>query len=438
MLNNIRFKGEINGKTLKDYSNKIDWEITDDNKRIKKIKEILNLNEYGTSDDMFWQEVWDSGVCKAELSKTDTRWEETDVAHLLEVMGSYLIYGYIKKEKRKEKLEVKDNLSYEEYEYDGNYRLAPPEKINSNDYKMRDLYSGTYKEYVEKIIKNGYKPKEEDVFNRIKEHEEMKIKLLKESKHNTDILKKQMKSLKNNERLQFNKNKKISYQLNKPNISLNVQCQRYGLKELDIINKIEENRIKKDTVNRNTNVTLNHITSMLASQKDYEIKVKLSYMNRIESNPPKCSSYKNILENIDYLNHNHIKAMLYLKNMDLNFSNELSIISYDIHKKIKELYSFGELNNRDIYIIEGLSFGMSEYSLSKELGVNRGVIIKTIDKISNKIANSFYNDILDIYFLNERYGKYKKCNRCGEIKLTREFNKNGSKGLKPMCKKCRK
>ena len=41
------------------------------------------------------------------------------------------------------------------------------------------------------------------------------------------------------------------------------------------------------------------------------------------------------------------------------------------------------------------------------------------------------------YYLNIRKGEYKRCNKCGEIKLVNKFNKNGSKGVLSICKKCR-
>jgi hypothetical protein len=42
------------------------------------------------------------------------------------------------------------------------------------------------------------------------------------------------------------------------------------------------------------------------------------------------------------------------------------------------------------------------------------------------------------YYLNIRKGEYKRCNRCGSIELVSQFNKNGKKGLMPMCKECEK
>ena len=432
MLGNITFKSKIDGKQLKDYKYKINWNIKDLDIRRKAINNILNLNEYGMSEDTFWQEIWDCGVCKAILGKSDTRWEETDVAHFLEVMGSYLLYSYNKKEKKRNKdLELKDELGCEEVVNDSNYRLAPPEKISASDYVMRDLFKGTYEEYVNKVKPTGYEIKEEESFNRIKHNEEEKIKLLKDARDNYNILRSQMKKLRNSEVIQFNPKEEVLI-YNNIDILLSTQLKRFGLDNSEI-QRIEDSW---KPIVRKTNVNLYHVTDMFKSQKDYMISVKLAYTNRVKTNPPKCPVNKNILENIDYLNETHVKAMLYLNAKNLDPSKELSIVAYDIDKKIKELYSYGRLNDRDVYIIDGLRFGLTDYAIAKELGLKRNSVVMAIKKIVNRITDSFYNDMFDLYYLNERKGKYKKCSRCGEVKLIREFAKNGNR-LRSNCKKCK-
>ena len=62
---------------------------------------------------------------------------------------------------------------------------------------------------------------------------------------------------------------------------------------------------------------------------------------------------------------------------------------------------------------------------------------KKVTNNPKNIVQAYEEKIEDIYYLNIRKGKYKKCNVCGEVKLTNKFNKNGKQGLMPMCKKCR-
>ena len=104
------------------------------------------------------------------------------------------------------------------------------------------------------------------------------------------------------------------------------------------------------------------------------------------------------------------------------------------------MYSNGELSDRDLYIIEGMQFNVSKEKIGKELGITGDAVGKTINRICSNIAKSFYEDHMDLYFLNESKGKYKKCSRCGEIKLISQFNKEpkGKDGYKKHCKKCYK
>ena len=135
MLTNGKFQGTINGKRLNDYKKSIDWNIKDEDKRLRLINEIFNLDEIGSNEE-FWQEIWDCGICKVNLNTTDARWEETNVAKFLETVGSYLMYGYNKKEKkRKDDLELFETMSAEDVTNDKNYRLAPPNKIDKSDFR---------------------------------------------------------------------------------------------------------------------------------------------------------------------------------------------------------------------------------------------------------------------------------------------------------------
>ena len=436
MLANVRFKGEIDSKNLYDYKYKIDWNEKDFNKRKLLLNDILNLNEYGISNDLFWQDIWDCGICKVNIGVNDTRWEETDVAIFLESMGSYLLYGYEKKEKKGNKeIELNEGWTYNDVVTDKNYRLAPPIKIQQSDYRVRDLFNGSYEDYVSKVSKTRYEIKSRDSWERIKHNEEEKIKLLTEAKHNLNILKRQMEKMKKEGSLQYNKNEVIKVSNMNVQLRLSKQLERYGLSNenvLDIESKIYKFR------DRGTNVALYHLTNNLKDMKDYMISCKLAYTNIVKINPPKCPTNYNVLEKIDYLDSTHIKAMLSLGEMKLDPSKELAIIAYDINKKIKDMYSMGELSDRDIYIIEGIRYNVSCETLGKELGVTADAISKIINRICDNIVKSFYNDHMDLYFLNNSKGTYKKCNKCGEVKLVSQFDKKGKQGLQSRCKKCRK
>ena len=438
MLTNVRFKGEIDGKNLYSYKYKIDWNEKDFNKRKLLLNDILNLNEYGMSDDLFWQDIWDCGICKVNIGVNDSRWEETDVAKFLESMGSYLLYGYEKKEKKRNKeIELNEGWTYNDVVTDKNYRLAPPIKIQQSDYKVRDLFNGSYEDYVNKVSKTRYEIKSRDSWERIKHNEEEKIKLLTDARHNLNILKGQMEKMKKEGSLQYNKNEVIKVPNMNVQLKLSKQLERYGLPNEDILDI--ENKIYV-TRDRRTNVALYHLQDSLKNMKDYMISCKLAYTNIVKINPPKCSTNYNILEKIDYLDSTHITVMLSLGGMKLDPSKELAIVAYDINKKVKDMYSLGELSDRDMYIIEGIRYNVSYGTLAKELNIKLQNVEKTLNRICDRIVKSFYEDIIDLYFLNINKGTYKKCNKCGEIKLINQFDikRSNKDGYKNHCKKCNK
>ena len=63
-------------------------------------------------------------------------------------------------------------------------------------------------------------------------------------------------------------------------------------------------------------------------------------------------------------------------------------------------------------------------------------------KIPRMIAKETEARYLDYYYLNVAKGKYKKCSRCGEIKLAHpkffSINKDSKDGYYSICKECRR
>ena len=57
------------------------------------------------------------------------------------------------------------------------------------------------------------------------------------------------------------------------------------------------------------------------------------------------------------------------------------------------------------------------------------------------LASQAESDWLNNYYLNKEYGKYKKCSRCGQIKLAHNkyFSRNDTSkdGWYSICKECR-
>ena len=96
------------------------------------------------------------------------------------------------------------------------------------------------------------------------------------------------------------------------------------------------------------------------------------------------------------------------------------------------------------YKIDGLQNAEIQEKIQEEFGVSHSLeYISSLwrKKIPNLIASAAEDEYLDWYYLNIEKGKYKKCSRCGEIKLAHNKyfskNKTSKDGLYSICKKCR-
>ena len=97
-----------------------------------------------------------------------------------------------------------------------------------------------------------------------------------------------------------------------------------------------------------------------------------------------------------------------------------------------------------IYKIEGKQNVEIQQLLDKEHGIRHSVeYISALwrNKIPKLIAEQAELDYLNWYYTVKEYGKWKKCSRCGEIKLAHNkfFSKNSSSkdGFYSICKTCR-
>ena len=90
---------------------------------------------------------------------------------------------------------------------------------------------------------------------------------------------------------------------------------------------------------------------------------------------------------IKYSDPNHIRAIISVVKLgDLEPDSELSHIAFDIKVAIEELYKRKILDDRDLYIIEGVNSGVSMRKLAKELGIKHQSVSERFSKVVDKIA----------------------------------------------------
>src|SRR5699024_10040129 len=106
------------------------------------------------------------------------------------------------------------------------------------------------------------------------------------------------------------------------------------------------------------------------------LSCKLAYTNRVCISPDKNGVNMDILEYVDYENPKHIESILYLQGNEISYESDISIISYDITKVIRDLRSINKLDDKDIYIIDGIRHKITQEVLANEL--------RDINKLDNK------------------------------------------------------
>lgn len=123
---------------------------------------------------------------------------------------------------------------------------------------------------------------------------------------------------------------------------------------------------------------------------------------------------------------------IYFLMEDFDRIAEKALKPYPIFNKIVECKIDG-LSNLEIQTILVQEFG-KKHSLEYISSLWR-------NKIPSLIASAAEDELLYWHFLNEEKGKYKKCSRCGQIKLAHNKyfskNKTSKDGFYSICKSCR-
>lgn len=111
--------------------------------------------------------------------------------------------------------------------------------------------------------------------------------------------------------------------------------------------------------------------------------------------------------------------------------DELSVIIRDLEITVSQC----KWTDRQKRILELLKTDVPLIQIAEEVKMRWGDFDKEYNRMCKRIVDKNYEKIEDWYYLNIRYGKYKKCNKCKEIKLTSKFHKKGDR-LQPNCKDC--
>ncbi len=141
-------------------------------------------------------------------------------------------------------------------------------------------------------------------------------------------------------------------------------------------------------------------------------------------------------DQFDFFDEQHVMALLKCPPVE-NLMTDLGCLVYDLNRLLEKC----ELNKLDwdvltLYRQEDIT----TIDIAEKLGIKQPFVIATLKKICNRVIDAYEEQMEDWYYLNVVKGKYKKCSKCGEIKIANERNfspdARNKDGLQSTCKKC--
>ena len=198
-------------------------------------------------------------------------------------------------------------------------------------------------------------------------------------------------------------------------------------KDQYVIKNAYRRPIVPNKLTRSTHVTMLPDETSSFDEEGYPIPKGVSLLNPVVCSAILCN-YSRLKED----SFDRFEGDLYYLMLAFDEIADKALKEYPLYEKIVECKVDG-LQNTQIQEILQVEFGI-KHSLEYISSLWR-------KKIPKLIASQAEDEYLYWYYLNIKKGKYKKCSRCGQVKLAHNkyFSKNKTSrdGYYSICKKCR-
>ena len=198
-------------------------------------------------------------------------------------------------------------------------------------------------------------------------------------------------------------------------------------KDQYVIKNAYRRPIVPNKLTRSTHVTILPDETSSFDEDGYPIPKGVSLLNPVVCSAILCN-YSRLKED----SFDRFEGDLYYLMLAFDEIADKALKEYPLYEKIVECKVDG-LQNTQIQEILQVEFGI-KHSLEYISSLWR-------KKIPKLIASQAEDEYLYWYYLNIKKGKYKKCSRCGQVKLAHNkyFSKNKTSrdGFYSICKKCR-
>jgi predicted DNA binding protein len=384
--NNNHFYGKIGGKSINDFL-KFDYNLKSCQERIDFVNEVLGMYEVDNVEfyDEYFDEVYDQdrkyGKINIVIGKDKSQYTESNIANALEIIANYI-------------------LAVDEKEKSINYKI----------YTSEELFNKACKEY--KLINSVAKANGG-------------IELMNNTGENI---------VEGFPLYQLPKNFKKVKDLKIEKVDLEKYPPMKDYQNFYEYLKEESNRLwSTKGLSREELIRRGKIKKILPEIKKDMLEVKKQLQMPIIWKAPLKDSGEADYDMLDMFDKNVVKELLRVKKQ-VDLQDDLSCILVDLENLINKV----EFTDRQKEVLNMWKNGVCIDDIAKDLKVRQNTISKTLSRAVESIIKKYEEEYENWYYLNIRKGTYKKCSKCGEIKLISQFDKNGKKGFKSMCKKCRK
>lgn len=382
------FYGKIDGKSIFDYQiDKDKYKLETVEERIEYIKELLNLKYIDgveLNEELFWDEIFEQKNEKRShinLSPNTNEDLATDsnICKLLESLGTYILQP------------------------DEEYRKKNKLKIYNNE----EEFQRALKKEKSHIHKYGEQINEDDPMIVLKSVQN--IKLVPKRTINKEYI----------------------------NEHEELQCYQDLINHL---NEIQKNKELQNNINKKLNQNKNE--GWFKYKCDYMKSSLRSDMEYVQNSYNPLYIPKKLLKDngsvtwdcLDVLDTTHVKPLLqlYREKEEYDFTSDIDCILYDLGQVLKKV----KFTDKQKEVLDLWMKGDTIKNIAKELNKPTGKVCNFLDRIVNKIVETYEEELEDIYYLNICKGEYKRCSKCGKVKLVSKFNKNGKGGIRSICKIC--
>ena len=384
--NNNHFYGKIGGKSINNFL-KFDYNLKSCQERIDFVNEVLGMYEIDNVEfyDEYFDEVYDQdrkyGKINIVIGKDKSQYTESNIANALEIIANYI-------------------LAVDEKEKSINYKI----------YTSEELFNKACKEYklINSVVKaNGG------------------IELMNNTGENV---------VESFPLYQLPKNFKKVKDLKIEKVDLEKYPPMKDYQNFYEYLKEESNRLwTTKGLSREELIRRGKIKKILPEIKKDMLEVKKQLQMPIIWKAPLKDSGEADYDMLDMFDKNVVKELLRVKKQ-VDLQDDLSCILVDLENLIKKV----EFTDKQKKVLDRWINGMCVNDIAKDLGVKKITISQALDRVVELITKQYEEEYENWYYLNIRKGTYKTCNKCGKVKLVNQFDKNGKKGFKSMCKKCRK